>query len=298
MMFRSLVLSCSLLGFLAGGAVMAMEDDNKDTQHSITLKKGEILNNKEESRKDEKDESSLFNQLPTEDKATILEFVAFDVGAKKGNLSELALVCKHWNDIVNSTDEQIKHRIKKVWLRGLYNIIDPKEVEIFEQFYNGKLIYRPDPASNAGMVTLSISALKNPLEGTFDLSNCGDAGKYLSIATGYRKGIISSNSEKVEVWIALQFLIERKLGTTAAHFNPIMDIWKEEQAPVGIFFTWGGWDNLGCYEYLTTKLMESMESLRSGNLKQIYREVNLGCVIQWVRVGQWYVPKFHILFVN
>ena len=134
MMFRSLVLSYSLLGFLAGGAVMAMEDDNQDTQHS-------------------------FNRLPKEDKATILEFAVFDVVAKEGDLGELALVCKHWNDFV--TKEQ--HRIKKSWLQGLYNIIDPKELEIFEQFYNGKLIYRPDPESNVGMVTLSISALKNPL---------------------------------------------------------------------------------------------------------------------------------------
>ena len=172
MVFRSLVFSCSLLGFLAGGALMAMEDDNRDTQHS-------------------------FNRLPMKDQDTILESAAFDVVAKEGDLSELALVCKHWNDFV--TKEQ--HRIKKSWLRGLYNIIDPKEIEIFEKFYNGALIYRPDPESNEGMVTLFISALKNPLEGTFNLSTFGGTGDYLSIATGFRKVMISSNSSQfVTMW--------------------------------------------------------------------------------------------------
>lgn len=206
------------------------------------------------------------------------------------------LVCKDWNNIVNNKDEQIKHRIKKSWLRGLYNIIDPKEVEIFEQFYNGKLIYRPNPQSDEGMVTLYISALKNPLEGAFDLSNCGDTGK-LNIATGYRKRMISSNSKKAEIWFTPWFLVDKEMSQLAPnhHIRTASGDWDAARAPIGIFWTWGGWDaaeHMAYCDYLTTA---SMEALGSENLlKKYVRASHMGAGPAMGLASQ----KFHISFLN
>ncbi|WP_032113622.1 hypothetical protein [Candidatus Paracaedibacter symbiosus] len=47
-------------------------------------------------------------------------------------------------------------------------------------------------------------------------------------------------------------MIEKKLTTTAGHFQRIFGKWSDK-APVGIFWTWGGWDDLTWYDYLTTQ---------------------------------------------
>jgi hypothetical protein len=132
---------------------------------------------------------------------------------------------------------------------------------IYQRFLKGVLIYRPyGDGNDTGRINLPIAALGNPLEGVFDLSGCGDAGEYLSIATGYRKGKKAENANKVEIWLAPRFLIERNLKATSGHFQEIMGGWDGAAAPVGIFWTWGGWDNLGYYDYLTTNNMETLGS--------------------------------------
>lgn len=130
--------------------------------------------------------------------------------------------------------------------------------ETYRRFYLGKLVYKPDPNSDVGRIELSIKDLVNPLDGTFDLSQCGDSGKYLSIATGYRTGKNPENDDKVEVWIAPRFLIEKNLETSATHFKPIMRDWNASTAPVGVFWTWGGWDNMESFDYLTTNSCEDI----------------------------------------
>ena len=132
---------------------------------------------------------------------------------------------------------------------------------IYQRFLKGVLIYRPNGDGNdTGRINLPIAALGNPLEGVFDLSGCGDAGQHLSIATGYRKGKKAENANKVEIWLAPRFLIERNLAATSGHFQEIMGGWDGAVAPVGIFWTWGGWDNLGYYDYLTTNNMDALGS--------------------------------------
>jgi len=156
--------------------------------------------------------------------------------------------------------------------------------EIYRRFVMGKLIYKPDPNSDKGRIELPIRALSNPLEGTFDLSSCGDTGKYLSIAMGYRKGKISSNANKVEVWLAPRFLIEKNLKDSASHFKEIMASWDPIKAPIGLFFTWGSWDNLGWYDYLTSQDMESISSENLYKLDATARRTGSGNhgVRQWM----------------
>lgn len=130
--------------------------------------------------------------------------------------------------------------------------------QVYERFLRGKLIYKPDPNNNNGRIELPISALKNPLEGAFDLSQCGDTGNYLSISTGFRKGKKDENANKVEIWFAPRFLVEKELNTTARHLKEIFPSRWDQTAQVGILWSWGGWKNLGWYDYLTTQNMEQL----------------------------------------
>lgn len=107
---------------------------------------------------------------------------------------------------------------------------------------------------------IPFSRLSNPLESTFDLldkSMFGDVGKYLSIATGYRKRMTTENLGKVEVWIVLRFLVEKYLSTTAQHLIPVMG---EFTSSVGIFWTYGDWDNTD-YDYL---IVQNFDDLSNG----------------------------------
>ena len=130
---------------------------------------------------------------------------------------------------------------------------------IYRRFLKGMLIYRPQEGSDNGKIELPIAALANPLEGTFDLSGCGNAGQYLSIATGYKKRQITENANKLEIWLAPKFLIGRELNTTASHFKDIYENWNEANA-VEIFWTWGGWDNLNWYDYVITQPMDVLSN--------------------------------------
>ena len=132
--------------------------------------------------------------------------------------------------------------------------------DIYARFLKGVLVYRPTEGSDVGKIELPIAALTNPLESTFDLSQCGDSGKYLSISTGYRKGKKAENASKVEVWVAPRFLIEKELQGTASHFQPIMSSWDGKTAPIGLFYTWGGFNNLVPYRHLTSQDIETVSS--------------------------------------
>lgn len=133
---------------------------------------------------------------------------------------------------------------------------------VYRRFVGGRLIYRPTPGSDEGRIDLPIATLADPLMGTFDLSRCSDTGQCLSISTGYRKGKKAENANKLEVWLAPRFLIERDLEGPASHFRPIMGGWSVD-APAGVFWTWGGWYDLGWYDYLTSN---SLDQLGDNNL--------------------------------
>jgi serine/threonine protein kinase len=140
--------------------------------------------------------------------------------------------------------------------------------DVYERFLKGRLIYKPNKENDEGKIELRIADLGNPLEGEFDLSGCGDTGKYLSINTGYRKGKRPENANKTEIWFAPRFLIEKNLSGSASHFKDIMGSWDASTAPVGTFFTWGGWDDLNDYDYATKLTWEAYNDPEN-NLRKI-----------------------------
>lgn len=174
--------------------------------------------------------------------------------------------------------------------------------EVYRRFFKGVLIYKKGQPDE---VRLPIAALANPLKGVFDLSQCGDSGQYLSIATGYRKGKKAKNANKVEIWLAPRFLIERNLATSASHLQPIMGDWNAATAPAGVFWTWGGWDNMGYFDYLTTN---SFDDLGSEDLLEKYGRVQRArigfipracpgtCTAQ--QLGRRAGGMFHVSFLN
>lgn len=213
-------------------------------------------------------------KIPLELQLSTLKEVFFKEKTDETNFRDiginLSLVCKDWREIIKVN--------AKRWVCEYFNI-DEKDKDIFWCVFKGKLIYNPDPNSDNGRVNLFISAFPNPLEGAFDLSQCGDTGNYLSISTGYRKKKIAENANKVEIWFAPRFLIEKELGTTAGHFKPIMDKWKQEQ--VGMLCTWGGNDNMDLYCYLTT---ENAVNLSKRNLYEHCQKMR--CVVTLLVPGR------------
>lgn len=167
------------------------------------------------------------------------------------------------------------------------------EKEIYKRFLSGKLIYRPQEGSDVGRIDMPISALQNPLECAFDLSRCGDSDKYLTISTGYRKEKNSLNANKVEIWLTPRFLVERELETSAMHFRGILNSW-HETAPIGIFWTWGGWDNLSDFDYLVTRKMDDFhtENLCKMRTHAEQNRAGNGKDCRGVRNG----PLFHVSF--
>jgi hypothetical protein len=70
------------------------------------------------------------------------------------------------------------------------------------KFLQIALVYT-DPISERDPIKFPIANLTNPLDGTFDLSTCGEVGKYVMISTGYHRQSARSASEgRVKVWIA------------------------------------------------------------------------------------------------
>jgi len=254
-------------------------------------------------------EAFEFNKLALPLQKKILDMAiyqqAVDEGKSPGNIEA---TCKAFRDIIVTDTDNFNKNIKLdekersplpfntrlAFLKGLkvyYNINTPEQIEVFDKIYNGKLIYRPNPNSDDGKIELPISALKHPLKGKFDLSKCGDAGNYLSINMGYRKKMNPENAEKVEIWVALRILIEKELDGTASHFKPIMENWDTEKAPGAIFFTWGGWDNLGWYDYLTS---ENMDDLSKVDLYKNWEKTAPGRIGEGVRVRA-HVPASRLL---
>lgn len=149
------------------------------------------------------------------------------------------------------------------------------------------MIYKPNKENDIGRIELPIASLLNPLESTFDLSRCGDAGKYLSISIGYRREATkSANPTKWEVFITPKFLIEGYKTTTAAHYAPICN--SSWTAPFAVIQDYGGWTDINWYWYHVTL---SDEKLNTKNLYEIccentHYQHNYGSIqvrMQWQR---------------
>lgn len=160
MVFRSIALSCSLLGFLANGAAMAMDDFKEgDARNSPSQKQGVVADDSGSAPKGgaaaSSQELTPFKRMPHVLERLIVGRVVFLQGSENKGSTNLALVYKGWSKIVKEEME-----VNKPGWMAWYGIIGPEKKAIYERFLKGRLIYRPNPESNEGMITLPISDLK------------------------------------------------------------------------------------------------------------------------------------------
>ncbi|MBX9703462.1 MAG: hypothetical protein K2Q34_05075 [Alphaproteobacteria bacterium] len=172
----------------------------------------------------------------------------------------------------------------------LRHLIDGHEA-VYRRFINGKLIYKPNRDNEVDRIEIPFSILSSPLEGTFDLSDkskFGDIGDKISISAGYRKEQKAENKGKVEVWIVPKFVVEKNLATTAKHLATILD---KFTSPVGVFWTWGKWNNMDCYDYLTS---QNFDELSNG--ENLYEKYARCCT--WSTAAGWcqLVRRFYLQF--
>lgn len=154
----------------------------------------------------------------------------------------LPQVCKCWYNIIEALFLKKEARLKEH-----YNIS-----EIDYQTLKGMSIrYKPDPESDKGIKISKIPAFVSPFGYDFNLSKCGEAGKHVRIQIDYRREKDPQSKDKMEVWIAPKFIVQKDLSTTAAHYEPIMSEWLPE-ASFGIFYTWWNWYDMNWYSYLVT----------------------------------------------
>ncbi len=171
---------------------------------------------------------------------------------------------------------------------------------IWNSFLNGALVYKPNQTEGdyTNGTSFPIRRLLNPSEGTFDLSQCGDAGKYLSIRTGLRPGINQANAGKAEIFIIPYFMAKRFCDTPrGSYLKPIMAAWNGEVAPLGIFYHWWA-DGNEHYVYCT---WAGTGALSVNNLRVIYLDEKS---VWGVRAAAWraavrcVLRRFHVSFLN
>ena len=212
--------------------------------------------------------------LPSELLTEIFEFVA---ASGESDPRTLSRVCSDWRsyfyDSGSDKDKEASwysrmnpygKKLMKIWWLSTIGGYDSRYDEIYERFLNGVLQYRPYRESDEGMVTLKISDLPNPFDGTFDLSGCGDAANYLVITTSLSDFFaqhVYQNVYQIVIGISPHFLVEKIVASTPEHrFKDIMEKWDGVRAPIGIFWRQGSGQPLEWYNYITHATLEDIST--------------------------------------
>lgn len=226
-----------------------------------------------------------------------------------GHATPLALVSKAWNAFIKNN----RPLPTNMFYKTPHNLEQSCLINIFMK---GKLVYRPNLDSDEGIIHLKFSDLASPLSGEFDLSQCGDAGNYLSIHTGHHQEMTAVKEDdfkinyttvrgKLEIWFSPQFLVKkahnkRARGDFACCLYNGDDInfpkWNSE-AQIGIFWWANGIDHQGNethrFDYLTHKKIDEINFINLSTLREdTPKEFNL----PWNDPRLNALEKFHIHF--
>lgn len=107
---------------------------------------------------------------------------------------------------------------------------------LYKQFISWKLIYKKGQPDQVILPFSSFLNSSNPLEGTFDLSQCGNTGKSLIISIGYHKLSEIENAGRIGIWIAPIFSIKKEFDAAASYFG-VCSSWYASISSIGIFWT-------------------------------------------------------------
>lgn len=158
--------------------------------------------------------------------------------------TNLSLVCKDFKKTIGKN--------AKNWVCEHFNI-EEKNKDDFWRFFKGKLIYNPQSGNQQ---VFCFSAAPNPFKHTFNVSLCDEAEHSLSFHLGIPEEDKES-VEKVQTWIFFSPHVANQLETTAQHLKPIFPV----EVPVGMLWTWGKWNNLAWFDYLTTESTDNLSKI-------------------------------------
>jgi hypothetical protein len=217
----------------------------------------------------------------------IAEHVAYQFLLENDNksLSSLACVCKDLRMLLKFQIGTIGTRCWKA-----FHGMKPQDEALLETFRNMTLLYRPDPASDEGMLPLSIPKGCNPFEYTFDLSTCGDRAKCVRITTNVEEffKVGGPNKDRVVILIHPLRSIEKR------HMDKFKRVKKwQPEAPVGIFWRWGNAEDVAWFDYLTSRSFAeiSSEDLLENRSAGVTRGGTTAAVRAWA-------IQFHVSFLN
>jgi len=185
---------------------------------------------------------------------------------------DLRLVCREWRNIIDEDTVREENtplsysNIGPCWqdcMRAFWGVTSEEEEEIFRIFLEGKLVYKPDPNSDARKKEFRIRDFVNPFGGTFPLSACGETDNFSQFTTDPSVFFaIDDENSKVNILIAPHFLINRYISTTTNAFTAmigtIMGNWDKDK-PVGIFWRWGLFDATD-FDYLSSSSLDEISS--------------------------------------
>ncbi len=199
---------------------------------------------------------------------------------EKENAHKMMLMKQYFEDMAK---EEVKEEERlPVVPRDVQNVIGGTLHEVSANpVLNGELVYTPQKGEKKLFKIMEL--IKE--DGSIDLSNkdvFGDAADHLLITTDPEKFFnVIQNSKRLIILIAPKFLIEEKLESPAVkHFQPIMGKWKEDKAPIGIFFRMESWDDLSGYDYLTNV---NLVTLSENNLFKNWKETKTTRDSKWSR---------------
>lgn len=96
-----------------------------------------------------------------------------------------------------------------------------------------------------------------------------------------------ANAKKAEIWLTPRFLVDKVMPQLAPnhHLRAIVGNWDAAKAPIGILWTWGGWDEAWRCDYLTRG---SMDEMAEDNFKKKY----LGKKLEYVSSSDGFVTVY------
>jgi hypothetical protein len=275
MMKSTLTIATSVFLLISGAAdLFAMDDLNGKSGKQLVIAKyeviapapinymlPEILDDNSGKQlviaKSEDTEPGPINHMPKDVTEYLLNEIIKDVNPRC-----LTPVCKSWYSFIREADvnaDQIAelHYSATNILHLTMNPFMKKCMHTYwdNLFYNGNLRYTPTDGGQA--VSLKFSDLK---DGTFDLSKCGDAGKYLVITENIAR-FFNVGEDKTLVGIMPCHRVLQEIKDLPEHpFFPLKATLDPDKASVLLFWRDGDNTNLKRFDYLITASVRDISS--------------------------------------
>ena len=244
---------------------------------------------------------TLFSELPLELQLKIFEEDKTIFSGEGQNPGALRLVCKDWKaeidrlirrDDNGKIDKNLRYRdLHPLWKRIVHVSYGGLEHDsLCNTFANASLIYKK--GTNDEVVLPFSDLIKNPFEGTFDLSDCGNTSQYLRITTNPATffKVDDKGSGIVNILIAPHFLIEKLTNTDKERLEACFaENWNKDEAPIVMGWRWSGQGGVGSVVYLAAPNLKRGEQINLGEAAR---------AAQARIAAAWMAAAFHLRWLS